>query len=440
MSTNTEILGNALKVSTPLPIHNSVVMHSEVFDLWKSRSPLVARRQGRITEMPLQFGTGEGIGSRFEDGNAPEADVPLIERALFVWKKTLMTIEATNDAIDEAVEGPTAYASFQKLTIMPKVEGFMDDLDRQSIGFGAGPVCRISDNWTPGANPVLIDRAFGLGSDDVNGWIVGIRRGMRFVAGPSLDGGGLRNGGAAARVLSLDPDANSGAGAIYIDGAIPTEWGVDDYLWKGDLHGHNAPENGVEKEMMGLRGFLDNGDLVPVCQNIDRSQVYEFRGRNVDVGTAYTGVATSLMFMRLHDESRIYGKGRIDTILCTPAIFRNAVNANSGIVGNPSPQVAGGVVQTGAKGIVTQSFGAGPVNVRSVVKMIPGNIMALDSSTLVRFGMEMMEWDDHGGFWKPITVGGIRKDAFYNIGRFRGQLGCTDPRKNVLGTGVLETS
>ena len=436
-----QVLANALKVSTPLPMWNSVVAWSEVWDLIKAKTGNAARRQGRQTEVSTQFGNPESIGSRFEDGNMPIADTPLFERQLIVWKKTVGVLEATFDAIDEAVDGPTAYANFNQLNILPLARSFAADLDRQAVGYGAGPLCRIAAAWTPGNNPIIIDRAFGLGSANSNGWIAGIRRGQRLVAGPSVDGSGLRNGGQAFRVLSLDPRGNSGSGTITVDGALPTELATGDYLWRGDQYGNNAPENGVEKEMMGLRGFLDDGTLVPVCQNIDRGVIAEFKGNLINATTDYSGTASPLFFMRLHDEARIYGQGKIDTILCSPAAFRNAYGSATGATYGPgygAMVTPGGPTQVGTKGIVTNAFGAGPVNVRSVIQWIPGHVAALDSSTFVRFGMEMPEWDSHGDFWKPVTVGGVRKDAFYNIYRFRGQIACLDPRKNVMAYNVTE--
>lgn len=434
------VLGNALKVSTPLPIQQSIIKRTTFYDLFRSVTGNSGRRQGRRTEQMIQFGGGESVGARFEREPAPVPGTSIQELAVYVWKKNMATINVTWEAMEEAVEGPTAFASLLQLEITPRVNAMADDLNRQSIGFGAGPVCRISDNWTPGNNPVLIDRAYGLGTDDVNGWIAGIRRGMTMVAGPLLAGGSLRNGGQSVRVLSVNLASNGGAGAFTIDGVVPTEWGIDDYLWKGDDQANNAPLNGVEKEMMGARGFFDDGTLVSTLQNIDRTNYPDFCGFVLDGSAApYSGAANSKLLMRLHDEVRIRSQRTVTHMLTTPGVYRNAFGVIRGEGGFGAQQNVGGTVQSGAKGITSNAFGGPPVEVRNVPEWIPGTALACDAGTLVRFGMETPEWDDHGGFWKPGTTGGFRVDEWWNILRMRGQLGCIDPRAGVWVTGLLET-
>lgn len=434
------VLGNALKVATPLPMQNSIITRSSFYDLIKQAVGITARRQGRRTEDSTQFGSAYSVGSRFEREPMPVAGTPIFELAVYQWKKTAATVQTTWESLEEAVEGPTAFGSFLSMILMPIVEDLSDDLNRQSIGFGAGPLCRISDNWTPGNNPVLIDRAYGLGADDVNGWISGIRRGMGLVAGPILSGGSLRNGGQAVRILSVNLASNAGAGAFTIDGVVPTEWGVDDYLWLGDDQANDAPVNGVEKKMMGARGFFDDGTIVSTLQNISRTSYPEYNGFVIDGSASpYSGVPTNKLLHRVHDEVRIRSKRRVSHICTTPGVYRGIFGVQAALGGFGATMPSGGTLSIGSKGVVSNAFGSGPVEIRNVPEWIPGTLLAFDASSLVRFGMETPEWDDHGDFWKPVTVGGSRVDEWYNILRMRGQLGCREPRAGVWVTGLLET-
>lgn len=432
------VLGNMLKEVTPLPLHNTVVQRSELYDLFAQNTRTITSAEGQRIRLSIMFGAPEGTGSRDELGNLPVAQNPAYESAIVRLKKNFQTVMTSWNAIENAASSRTAFATFTEGVLNQAAASLTDAHDRQAAGYGAGVLCRIT---SISGTTINIDRGFGL-TDGGPGWQSGIRRGMSIVASANVDGSAIRNGGTPAKVLTLNPAANSGNGAIVVD-AVPSEWAANDFIAIGDAYGNDFPVNGAETQMVGISGSVDDGTILGTYENISRTTYAEWRATRID-GSAgpYSGNVTAALLMRIHDDARIFGMGRIDTMVTTPALYRSAyVALGAGAAGLPqNPQA--GALQAGPKGIVAQSFGTGPVTLRSVVKLPAGRIYGLDSSTHGRIGTKFTaEWDmSDGRMWKQVTVGGVVKDQWYAFLRSYGELFCEDPRKNVVVTGLSTTA
>lgn len=436
--TKDQVLAQMLKEVTPLPLHNSVVQRTELYDLLAANTRTISTAEGQRIRLSIMFGAPEGTGSRSGLGNLPVAQNPAFESAIVRLKTNYSMVNAEWRAIENATSSRTAFATFTEGILKPAEQSLADALDRQAAGFGAGVLCRISGI---SGTTISINRGFGL-TDGGPGYQAGLRRGMSLVASANVDGSALRNGGAPAKVLTLNPAGNSGNGTIVVD-AVPSEWAVDDFLAIGDAYGNDFPENGVETQMVGITGSVDDGTVLNTYENISRTDYAEWRATRIDGNAApYSGNVTPLLLMRIHDDARIFGNGRIDTLVMTPNLYRSAYSQlGAGAAGLPQ-NVQSGAIQAGPKGIVAQSFGTGPVTLRSVVKLPAGRIYGLDSSTHGRIGTKLVaEWAmDDGRMWRQITVGGVAKDAWYAFLRTYGEFFCEDPRKNVIVSGLSTTS
>ncbi|KPK09541.1 MAG: hypothetical protein AMS20_00010 [Gemmatimonas sp. SG8_28] len=434
---NTAAADAMLKQVFQDPLFDGVVLHSKVLDLFQQNSNVKEGPQGRYVELAHMFGYNEGIGARNEDGFLPIPGNPTFVNGRVYLKKNLAVAQMTRNVMANAVKSKAAFADWAEIELTKTERGLQADLDRQAIGFGAGIICRI-DDAAPDAT-VGIDAPYGL-AGNVKGWAPGIRRGMTIVAGPNADGSSLRSNGQSAMVLSLNKAGNAGGGIVTFDRDVSAiGWAQNDYLFRGDDLGNNAPVNGVEVEMMGLAGLVDDGTILDTLQNISRTDYDEWKAQYVDADAApYSGAAAEILFLRMMDDAEELGGGMVSTFIMSNAAFRNAFvevqkQLGYGAMTGPANQ------KMGTKGIQVY-YGDKSVNLRAFPKMIPGRVYGLDTSTLWRYHLSGFEWDDlTGAIWKQVAVGQGIKDAWYAYGRTEMEFGCSDPQRNVFADGIDET-
>ena len=434
---NTAAADAMLKTVFQDPMWDGVVLHSRVIDLFEQNSNVKEGPQGKYIELAHMFGYNEGIGSRNEDGFLPVPGNPTFVNGRVTLKKTLAVAQMTRNLMANAVKSKAAFADWADVELTKTERGLRADLDRQAIGFGSGILCRIVS-----ASPDItldIDAPYGIASN-TKGWLPGLRRGMRIVAGPNADGSSLRNNGTSRTILSVSKSGNSGGGTLTLD-ADPAllGWAQNDYLFRGDDLGNNAPVQGIEVEMMGLLGMIDNGDILDTFQNISRSTYDEWKAQVVDASSApYSTLAGEILFLRMQDDAEELGDGNITHFIMSKASFRNAFVQIMKQLGYGAKETSPSNQVGGTKGIRI-FLGDRTVELRGFPKMPPGRIMGLDRSSLYRYHLSGFEWDDtSGAIWKQVAVGQGIKDAWYAYGRTEMELGCVDPQKNVYATGLSE--
>ena len=431
------VLTGMLKVNFSDSIIETAVTRSYIYDLFEEQ-PAEMGPEGRYRELSDRIGNPEGSGARDEQSFLPVPGTAAWLNPRIRMKRNYMTIQTTSAGIENAVKGKAAFGNFAESVIVPALDSFKDDLDRQCIGYGYGILCRIDGSPS---TTVPIDAPYGIASD-VKGWLPGLRRGMRIVAGPNADGTGLRANGASRLILSVDPDANAGGGQLTLDSAAPSDWADNDYLFRGDDLGNNAPVNGSEVEMSGLLGMIDNGTILGTFQNISRTTYPEYNSRVIDASAApYSGLAIDVLFLRLADDAWIYGNGNVTTFLTSPEVSRNAYNQQRSLGGFGASMPAGGNLTAGRKGMAYALDSSRTVELRAFPRMPVGRVFALDKSTLKTYVQVKGEWDERSGnMWKQVQFGQGVKDEFWAYYKTVRENACLTPRKNAVATGVSETS
>ena len=419
------------------PLFDGVVTHSRVLDLFEQNSNVKEGPQGKYIELAHMFGYNEGIGSRSEDAFLPVPGNPTFVNGRVSLKKTIAVTQMYRNIMANAVKSKAAFANWAEVELTKTERALRADLDRQAIGYGAGILCMIDDATLD--TTLDIDAPYGLASD-TKGWLPGLRRGMKIVAGPNADGSALRSDGACRTILSVDKSGNSNGGTLTLDGtAVALGWANNDYLFRGDSLGNNAPEDGVEVEMMGLLGMIDDGTILDTFQNISRTDYDEWKAQVVDASAApYSTYATETLFMKMADDAEELGDGVVNVFLTTKAVFRNAFTELQSQMGygSTSGPTRG---EIGTKGIMVW-LGDRRVDIRAFPKMPIGRVFGLDTSTLYRYHLSGFEWDDTtGAIWKQVAVGQGIKDAWYAYGRTEMELGCVAPQQSVYATGLSES-
>jgi hypothetical protein len=296
------------------------------------------------------------------------------------------------------------------------------------------------DEATPTTdNSLSIDAPFGLASD-IKGWI-NFKAGMSVVFGPNVDGSGLRGGGQAYEVLSVDVDGNSGGGILSMSG-VPADLADNDYIFRGDEYGVNTASNaGEEREMMGLEGLVDDGTVVETLQNVSRTSVNEWKSRVINASAApYSGAFTEGLALKMVTDAGTIGGGRPNVILCSHDVGRQAFNAVRQLGGFGATR-DGSNVRAGYKGVLVDTP-MGTIEIRSVERFAPGRAVALDPSVLIRATMGTGDWVDTFGnsIFHQQAVGGAVRDAGFAYYPKSLQLGITNPKRCVKATGISEVA
>jgi len=426
-----------LKIGYEGSLFDGVVTHTKVWDFFKQNSNVRNGPQGKYIEGSHMFGLNEGVGARSENGYLPVPGNPTFTNSRVYLKKNLAVTQMTRNLMANAVKSKAAFAGWADVELVKTEKALLADDDRQAIGYGSGIICRV-DTGTIDAT-LEIDAPYGL-AGNTKGWLPGLRRGMRIVFGPNADGSALRSAGASRTILSVDKAGNAGGGILTLSAAPPADVANSDYIFRGDDLGNNAPESGTDVEMQGLLGMIDDGTILPIFQNISRDDFDEWKAQAIDASAApYAGLAEEVLFMRAADDAEEYGGGNVTHFLCSKGSFRNVfvqMQTQLGYGGMTGPRTG----EIGTKGIKVW-IGSNLVEIRGVPKIPIGYVFGLDASTLWRYHLSGFEWDDTAGgsIWKQVGVGAGVKDAFYAYGRQEMELGCSDPQKNVVISGIDET-
>ena len=419
-----------LKVVSDDAFFDSVVTHSDVLDLYEQNSSVREGPHGRYIERSNMFGYNEAVGARRDRGFLPIPGNPTFVNGRVKLKNNYAVAQMTYNVMKQAMRSKSAFADWAEAELTKTEKSVRDDLDRQAIGYGSGIICRIDGAVTAGPPTTIpLDAPYGIANNE-KGWLPGIRRGTSLVAGPNPDGSNLRNNGESVTVLSLDKAGNAGGGVITVD-HLPVGWADNDYLFKGDDLDTNAPYQGVEVEMIGLEGQVDNGSILDTFQNISRTTYPEWKSQFLDGSAApYSGLAKDTLFMQVNDDIIEQGGGDGAThILVTRPVFRNIYVQIRGFAGFGA-LLAPESTRAGVKGIRIW-LGDKQVEIRGVAKLFPGRAFLLDSRHLQRFHLEGFEWDDTtGSIWKQVQLGQGIQDAFFAYGRSIMELGNSDPQKH----------
>lgn len=428
-----------LKVVSDDAFFDSVVTHSDVLDIFEQSSSVREGPHGRYVELSNMFGYNEAVGARHERGFLPVPGNPTFVNGRVKLKKTLAVAQMTYDVMKQAMRSKAAFADWAEAELTKTEKALRDDLDRQAIGYGSGILCRIAAAGVAAGPPatINIDRPYGIAST-TKGWLPGIRRGTSLVFGPNSDGANLRNNGEACTVLSVDKAGNSGGGILTVD-HLPVNIAINDYIFKGDDLGSNAPFQGVEVEMIGIEGQVDNGLIMDTFQNISRATYPEWKSQFLDASLApFSGLAKDTAFMQQNDDIVELGGGDGAThALVTRAVFRNIYVQIRGFAGFGallSPENT----RAGTRGIKIW-LGDRQVEFRACSKLFPGRAFMLDKTQLKRYHLEGYEWDDTtGAIWRQVAIGAGIQDAFFAYGRTIMELGNADPQKHGKIAGFSE--
>lgn len=424
ITTTGDHLSEAMKVIFEDAITETFIVDTELLDTFEQDANIKVDETtgGRYIETAQLFHLPAGVGARAEGEYIPVPQGPTIVNARIPLRKVQATLEMTGEVFDQVRTNEGAFLNYSERAMTFMTELLNHELDRMALGFGVGALARVNDG-TPQAADLPIDSSFGIAG--YNKPFPLFQENQTVVFGPNIDGSSLRDSGAAAKVLDVNPQGVAGT-EITLD-ALVTGTADNDFIFPGDASGVSTQTAaGENREPMGLLGIVDDGGLLQVFQNIDRTQFRKWAAVTFDAAAA---VLTEELLMQVDDEAFEIGKAMPSVLVFSRKATRDywADLKGDRSINDPRGNFEGGLNRKGLK----IHLGDRSVTLRVARKLDNQTGFGLSPDTLKRFHNVGFKWDDRtGSVWNRVTDGVGRKDAFFATGYIRMELGSSNPRRN----------
>lgn len=426
VGTTAGVIGNineAMKIIFQDPISENFVTDSELLDLFQQETNVIETDGGRYIEMAHYFTLPAGVGARSLEGDyIPVPDGPVIKNSQVFLKKIEGVVQMSGDAMRRVRGDMGAFVNWAQRHLPDLVTRANHEIDRQLIGYGNGALARINDA-TP-SKPLAVDSPYGIATLS-KAWLT-ILEGQRVRFGPNADGTALRAG--SFLVEDVNPETNEIDGA----GALPAGLVDNDYIFPGDDIAASTQNAGVDREIMGLLGMVDDGAVLATFQGLARASFRKWQSIVVDAdaggaGTPFDGSLNEIGLTIADNRVKQRGDGKPTVVVTSVeglvSYWDNLLTYKS--INDPRSF-------TGGKSNLFILLGDRALEVRAARKMPPELTFLLQPDTFKRWHNTGWEWDDKtGSIWNRVTDATGRMDAYFAVGHFVLQTGNVAPRKNV---------
>lgn len=416
-TTSTTDMDAALKIIFSDALVNNVVKDTELLKYFPNGKGIKRDKTtgGRYIETAQMFALPAGVGFRSEGDYIPVPSGPILDNSRVNLKKCLGAVEINSEVLKRVRTDVGAYVAWGREVLPNLVERVKNEIDRVSLGYGAGVKARVNAA-TPATN-LVVDSAMGIAGFDAEESLYHFLAGETLRAGPNIDGSGLRAG------VMKATDVDFANGYIVVD-ALATGLADNDYLFPGDAAGNSAG-----KEAMGMFGCVDDGSVLATFQNIPRASYVAWKGQVIDAQAAPFAAnqkLTEKVIMYADDVTFQRGAGIIDLFLTSR---QGARQYWADLVGDRAFNDVRSY--TGGKGMLGVQLGDRVIPLKVARKMPKTVSFGLSLKTFKKWVLHEWQWDDQtGSIWHQVVDGTGRKDAYWAYGGLLYEVGNTDPQKN----------
>lgn len=373
---------------------------------WRRFSTRPGNWEGRRHYFTYRDQRNEAIYAGSEGGVLPTSGQADFTQHYATCKYHYATMTITGQAIHIAKKGPGALLSALDDAVSDIVKSYTIDLNRVFWGHGSGKLAQISV-----AIDLDVDQTVTVDSMGGTRWI---NPGMRLVA---------YSGATFQCDLTVDEDGKTTTTFEAVESS--TEAAADDsYLYRGE----DTTNNSKDKEMMGLEGIIDDGTYVATFQGLARAS-YDPMNAYVLSNSGTGRALTESLLMQAISASYERANGNIDLIIMHPKIIR--AHQESLISADRVFMVAPDGTPSYQGGYQLDNFYFGNRRVEQD-RDAPWDRVYMAQKDTIKFyyaGNGPVGWinDD-----KMILRAVAGYDKITGHLRTYGELGCDDPKKNVL--------
>jgi hypothetical protein len=418
---------NALKTWFQDPITDQVIAKSDLLDWFNQNANVKESDFGKYVDVADIYGDPESVGARAEGGYIPVPLSPKFQRAQIYLKYIYGSVQASKQVMSQMVKGKAAFIGWADAELRRLERAVRNDVDRMLFGFGAGHIARVNDG-SPDATCV-VDSAYGVADITNAAQLFRVGGSYLFFAGA-----GATTPHATGDANSIVTDVDRVTQIVTFD-AVPSDIANDDYIIRGDAADHSGQVSSVDKEVMGLLGHIDDGDILASYFGVTRSAYSPYRCQNIDGSAApYFGNLTETLLQLANDDCMQYGNGDPDAAITTRGVLRNFfAQLRADRTFNDPRSFTGGARD------LNISLGDKTIKLRAARQAPAGMLFLLDRSTLQRLHNTGWEWaDETGAIWKQVADTTGTKDEFMAYGRWFFQTFCKSPQANARIDGLSE--
>jgi hypothetical protein len=253
-----------------------------------------------------------------------------------------------------------------------------------------------------------------------------------FSATPA--GAVIKNAGTTQAALIENIDETTGQLTVTADAGLLAAIAVNDYIFNGDQAGTSSQNGGVDRELCGLLGAVDNGSILATYMNVPRAGNRPFNARVIDASVApFNGALTEELLIIADAMSSVSSNSKINALVMSPhapiGYWRSMQSMR--VINDPRNY-------TGGRGALSVLLGDRTIPFRTARKLPPQIAFGLNTSTFRRFTLGTWQWVARGGsIWNLVTDAIGRKDAYFAFGKMYEQLACLQPRRNFRIEGLI---
>jgi hypothetical protein len=436
-TTTTASLDTLMKVIYSDPLIRDIVAESEVMDLFKQDFNVKTEETtgGKYVEMAHYLRLAGAAGWRAENDYIPVPQSPRAVNSRIYLKKILGVVEMSGDVMEKVVGDEGAFINYMERALPDTKERVTQALDRAYIGYGAGIKARVAAGWVAGGrnlNAFPVNRALGVtGYEDA--WLQ-FDEGETIVFSATPAGAVLRNAGTTQAALVENIDETTGNLVLTCDAALQAAIADNDYIFNGDQAGTSSQNGGVDRELCGLLGAVDNGGILATYMNVTRAGNRPFNARVIDASPApYNGVLTEELLIVADAMTSVTNNSKINALVMSPHApigYWRDMKADR-TLNDPRNY-------TGGKGALGIALGDRTIPFRTARKLPPQIAFGLNTDTFRRFTLGTWQWiSRNGSIWNLVTDAIGRKDAYFAFGKMYEQLACLMPRRNFRIDGLV---
>lgn len=431
-TTTTSSLDTLMKVIYSDPLVRDIVMDSELLSLFREDSNVKSEETtgGKYVEMAHYLRLAGSAGARAENDYIPVPESPRAAASRIYLRKVLGVVEMTGDVMEKVTGDEGAFINYMERALPDTKERITEQLDRMYLGYGAGILARV--NGLPVGSVITVDSALGVtGYEDA--WLQ-FSEGMRVVFSATPAGSVIKNAGTAQSALVESINSATGAITVTADAGLLAAIADNDYIFPGDAAGVSSQAGGIDREICGILGGVDDGGILATYNNIARAGNDFWKGQIVNAaGAPYNGNMTERLLIVSDAKAGIRSGGKINVLVTSPhAPIGYWDDLKTAKVLNDPRNFTGGY------GSLSIMLGDRTLSLRTARKMPPQIGFGLNTQTWRRFTLGKWEWVARGGaIWNMVTDAVGRKDAWFAFGKMYEQLACIAPRKNVRFEGLV---
>lgn len=422
-------IDEAQKILFTDPINDNVVEDSELLDLFEVDGNVQFEQTtgGRYIETAQYFALPAGVGFRGDDDYIPVPEGPMIRNSRVYLRKIQGVVEMSGNTMRLVRGDLEAYLNWAERSLPDLVRRLRDRFDAALHGTGFGIKARINEVDPTTDLVIPIDSAFGVAG--LSDGFLQFMEQERVIFTADAAATTIRDAGSgqSAMITDIDQDYAAPTITVAMGAGLQAALVDNDYIIPGDAVGHDGYDAaGDPKTIMGLLGMVDDGNILAIFQNLDRSVYRLWRSIVIDSGTSFSNNLTDELLTYADDETYVLGGGMPNVIVTSRSGLRSYWHSLK--IDRRFIDPRG---YTGGKGPVSITLGDRNVELRACRKMPPELCFGLETSSFKRWQVEGFMWDDTtGSIWNRVTDANGRKDAYYSVGNWHCEIGCIAPRHN----------